>query len=90
MAEKQPKKIPKKVDKVSIHIYTKWCKHCGICIVFCPKGVFTTGKDGIPIVAHQEKCINCGLCAMLCPDFAISGVEGIIRKSIDLSEFISP
>lgn len=88
--EETKKQKSTKVDKVSIHIYTKWCKHCGICIAFCPKEVFTTGKDGTPIVAHPEKCINCGLCAMWCPDFAISGVEGIVRKSIDLTEFISP
>lgn len=87
--EKEPKKI-KDVVKAPIHVYTKWCKHCGICIAFCPKGVFTIGKDGEPIVAYPEKCINCGLCAMLCPDFAISGVEGITRASIDLTEFISP
>lgn len=89
MAEKEPKKTAR-VDKVSIHIYTEWCKKCGICIAFCPKGVFTTGKDGMPVISYPEKCINCGLCARLCPDFAISGVEGVIRGPIDSSEFISP
>lgn len=87
--EKEPKKT-KKIDKVSIHIYSKWCKHCGICVAFCPMGVFETGNDGMPIVANPEKCTHCGICAMLCPDFAISGVEEIIKHPIDLSEFISP
>ena len=59
----------------SVEIDIKWCKRCGICIEFCPKGVFETEKDGTPTVAYPEKCTMCELCIKLCPDFAISGVE---------------
>lgn len=89
MPEKDAKK-PKKVEKAPIHIYRKWCKNCGICVAFCPVGVFAMKKDGTVIAAHPEKCTHCGLCAILCPDFALSGVEDIKKHPIDLSEFISP
>ena len=74
MTQKSRKKNAK-TDEASIQINLKWCKRCGICIEFCPRGVFETADDLTPVVAHPEKCTVCGLCAMLCPDFAISGVE---------------
>ncbi len=49
-----------------------FCKRCGICIFFCPTGVFDARDDGLPLVARREKCIWCGLCEVRCPDFAIT------------------
>lgn len=48
------------------------CKRCGICVRFCPVGVFVGETDGTPVVEHPEKCTGCNLCALRCPDFAIT------------------
>lgn len=54
----------------------KWCKRCGICVAFCPKGVFISDDFGLPIVKYPERCIKCMLCVVRCPDFALE-VEGL-------------
>ena len=71
----QPKDPPKEKHAVRITINEKWCKKCGICIAFCPQGVFTSDDFGMPIVKYPEKCVKCMLCVVRCPDFAID-VEG--------------
>jgi len=67
-----------------IEINRDWCKNCGICTAYCPKGVFAEDELGRPYVAHPEKCIACGLCITRCPDFALSvkvTEEGAAKKS---------
>ncbi len=54
------------------YVYKRWCKGCGICIAFCPEGVFDWGEDSRAEVIHPEKCTNCQICDRLCPDFAIT------------------
>ncbi len=61
----QKKPVPK------ITINEKWCKKCGICIAFCPQGVFVSDEFGMPIVKYPEKCVKCMLCVVRCPDFAV-------------------
>ena len=53
-------------------IYRAWCKQCGLCAAFCPKGVLELDDNGAPVVAHPERCIGCGWCELHCPDFSIS------------------
>ena len=67
----QSKDSPKEKHAVRITINEKWCKKCGICIAFCPQGVFTSDDFGMPIVKYPEKCVKCILCVVRCPDFAI-------------------
>jgi 2-oxoglutarate ferredoxin oxidoreductase subunit delta len=69
MAEtpKKSKEEPPRID-----IYKAWCKSCGICTAFCPRGVLAKDEEGYPYVKEPEKCINCGWCEMHCPDFAIT------------------
>jgi 2-oxoglutarate ferredoxin oxidoreductase subunit delta len=55
-----------------LHIFTSWCKKCGICIAFCPKKVLERGPDNYPHVVRPEDCIQCGLCDIHCPNYAIS------------------
>lgn len=68
-----------KTEGAKVTINEKWCKRCGICVVFCPKEVFVTGEFGLPIAKYPEKCIKCMLCVMRCPEFAID-VKDIEEK----------
>jgi 2-oxoglutarate ferredoxin oxidoreductase subunit delta len=55
-----------------VTIFGTWCKGCGICIEFCPQGVFENNGQGRPIVANPEKCTACHWCDTHCPDLAIT------------------
>jgi 2-oxoglutarate ferredoxin oxidoreductase subunit delta len=48
-----------------------WCKKCGICVAFCPKGAIVLGHGDLPCWHRPDKCVNCGLCELRCPDLAI-------------------
>jgi len=61
---------PEGKDKVTF--FHQWCKKCGICAAFCPKGALAYDESGCPYLADPAACESCGLCEMLCPDFAIS------------------
>lgn len=54
-----------------VTIFGTWCKGCGLCIAFCPQGVFVANGQGRPRVAYPEKCTACNWCEMHCPDMAI-------------------
>ena len=64
-----------------IHIFSRWCKKCGICIAICPKNVLESGTDGYPRAARPNDCILCGLCDIHCPDYAIT-----VKKKTDVKE----
>ena len=51
-------------------INTKWCKGCGVCAAFCPKGVLALKGEKIQAV-NPDACIKCGMCEKRCPDYAI-------------------
>ena len=55
-----------------LRIFEEWCKGCGVCVTFCPKGVLVLNRQGKAEVAHLENCIYCKLCELLCPDFAVN------------------
>jgi 2-oxoglutarate ferredoxin oxidoreductase subunit delta len=52
-------------------IDTEWCKGCGICVAFCPKGVLELDEKEKAVAARAEECIACKLCELRCPDLAI-------------------
>ena len=86
MAKVKNKKKPDSVGRVDLNekdgrrmpvvIFENWCKGCGICVEFCPKGVLEyDSAKGKALVANPENCIQCGICELRCPDFAITRVK---------------
>ena len=61
-----------RAPKGRVRVFGQWCKGCGLCMAFCPQGVFESNGEGRPAVAHPERCTACEWCCLHCPDFAIS------------------
>lgn len=53
-------------------LFDAWCKGCGLCIEFCPRGVFEANGQGKPMVVRPERCTACHWCDTHCPDMAIT------------------
>lgn len=51
-------------------INTDWCKGCGICAAFCPKGALKIVHEKVTVVEGAQ-CVLCGFCEQHCPDYAI-------------------
>jgi len=84
--ESAPQRKPPDVERIRVPrgelcIITDWCKGCGFCVEFCPRGVLANSeafnKKGYhpPKVVKSEVCNHCDLCEMICPDFAIFTVQ---------------
>ena len=62
---------------MKVHVDREVCKGCGLCVAFCPAGVFRIGaetnKKGYAFVVAQDetKCVGCGRCEAGCPDLAL-------------------
>jgi len=61
-----------KKPRFEVKVKNDWCKGCGICLSFCPKGVLAMNDEGKVYVKNPEKCAGCGNCEIYCPDFAIT------------------
>lgn len=55
-----------------------YCKGCGYCAVFCPRGCLEIKGDkltslgyALPTFANPESCNTCTFCAQMCPECAI-------------------
>ena len=57
-------------DNKVLVIEPSWCKGCGICAAFCPKGALEL-RDGKAALAENAQCVLCGQCELRCPDYAI-------------------
>jgi 2-oxoglutarate ferredoxin oxidoreductase subunit delta len=64
---------PGKKKRYEVDVFRDWCKSCGICAAFCPRGCIRLDDEGIP-PAHMDldECIGCRWCELHCPDLAIS------------------
>jgi 2-oxoglutarate ferredoxin oxidoreductase subunit delta len=67
--------------KFQIDIFRDWCKNCGICSAFCPKGCIRMNEDGVPEIVEGTQCSGCGWCEVHCPDFAVSVREYKPKKN---------
>ncbi|MCL7454127.1 MAG: 4Fe-4S binding protein [Anaerolineae bacterium] len=71
-----------------VTIFGTWCKGCGLCIEFCPRGVFEVNGQGRPLVAHPERCTACHWCDTHCPDMAIT-VRRLDEEEVEELEELS-
>ena len=61
----------------SVKILEKYCKGCGLCVEFCPKGVLRISSRLNPAglnpaeVVPGSDCSGCRNCITVCPDAAI-------------------
>lgn len=46
------------------------CKHCGLCVAFCPCYVLEE-REGVPVAVDPDKCVGCTTCAGNCPTRSI-------------------
>jgi len=60
-----------------VHVLEKYCKGCGLCVPFCPRGILSLAKEvderGVHRVCANPsiECTACGNCAAMCPDAAL-------------------
>jgi 2-oxoglutarate ferredoxin oxidoreductase subunit delta len=64
-----------KKKRYEIDVFRAWCKCCGICAAFCPRGCIRLDELGAPTGVDSDRCTGCGWCELHCPDFAISVQE---------------
>jgi len=57
--------------RAEVVVFDNWCKGCGLCVAFCPRGVLEMNGGGTVTVAAPERCTACHWCETHCPDFAI-------------------
>jgi len=65
----------KKKNKRKRTVNIEWCKGCGICVAFCPKGVMDLDESEKAAIVRPDDCIDCGMCELRCPDLAIESEE---------------
>ena len=66
-----------------VDIFRDWCKGCGICAAFCPRGCIKMNAAGEPEVVDAKRCTGCGWCELHCPDFAICVKELAAKKKAE-------
>jgi len=71
VAVSEGKKGRKARARGQVTVFGTWCKGCGLCIEFCPRGVLEADGQGRPVVVRPEECTACHWCDSHCPDMAI-------------------
>ena len=47
------------------------CIKCNICVEVCPRDVFDSVADSIPVIARKSDCQTCSMCELYCPADAL-------------------
>lgn len=68
--------MEEKAHPWDVTINAKWCKRCGLCVAFCPRGVLKLDEEQRAAVVDIARCTGCLLCEMHCPDFAVTVKRG--------------
>ena len=79
VTETTPLPVPEQAEKAKaqpslraeVVVFDNWCKGCGLCVAFCPRGVLEMNGSGKIHVVAPERCTVCHWCETHCPDFAI-------------------
>ncbi|UCC61774.1 MAG: 4Fe-4S binding protein [Anaerolineae bacterium] len=79
VTEATPSPVPEETDqakappswRAEVAVFGNWCKGCGLCVAFCPRGVLEMNGSGKVHVVAAERCTACHWCDTHCPDFAI-------------------
>ena len=61
----------RKGPRGKVVVFGTWCKGCGICVEFCPTGVFAFDDNEQLVVVKPDNCTACHWCDTHCPDMAI-------------------
>ncbi|MBN2512574.1 MAG: 4Fe-4S binding protein [Sedimentisphaerales bacterium] len=66
-----------KTKKSRIQFNIERCKGCGLCVLYCPKGLLrmseelnSQGNSYVEII-DPAACNACGICFRMCPDIVI-------------------
>ena len=60
-----------------VRILEDYCKSCGLCVEFCPRGAISLGRQinsqgySPAVFDTSKECSACGNCTTVCPDAAI-------------------
>ncbi|MEA5050779.1 MAG: 4Fe-4S binding protein [Oscillospiraceae bacterium] len=65
--------------KTKISFNEEACKGCGLCILWCKKGLLSKDKSKLnrygvhpAHIEDPQACVACGNCALMCPDGVIT------------------
>lgn len=71
-----------------VTVFGTWCKGCGLCIEFCPQGVFKANGQQRPLIVYPERCTACHWCDTHCPDLAITVRRLTAEEVEELEELV--
>ncbi|MHA2026116.1 MAG: homocysteine biosynthesis protein [Candidatus Thorarchaeota archaeon] len=87
MVQKQPSELVEKQvvlipENYYVHKDDLRCIHCGLCVSYCPAGVYRQEESGI-VTSDPSLCTECDLCDEVCAVDAIS-----LRKEDEATESV--
>lgn len=66
-----------------IHVDSKKCTKCGICVNICPPRIIQMKENG-PVLSNPTSCIACGHCVAICPNTAMDNDKTPLSDQLPL------